>query len=471
MNTEIQQGIKIAVISDLHVMAPQLLVKGGSAFEEYLQRDRKMLVESLSILDTLISDILSQKPHLTIVTGDLTKDGERLSHELVATQLQRLVDAGIQVLVVPGNHDINNPDARVYDGDSQTPADTITRNEFATIYRNMGYDALSRRNADTLSYCRDIGDDLTILAIDACMDRLNTFVSRGDAKDHCKTSGRLEPSTQQWLVDEAERATSSGRRVIAMMHHHLVPHFHMEDTLAAPYMVDDAAQLCRRLIQAGVHVIFTGHLHISDIGQINHHQGKMVEIATAAAVGYPCQWRMVTCAPRVGKLQLRTIELHSLPGDPDFGERARETFVNCIPSMTHGVLSRYWTNIVQAINNYRDEHPFVMRYVNLPETPDAVANLLLKYLQEPVTRVYIAFAEGNEGGFDNHGVIEELITGVNHVVNETVMGILRPFVKAAMRFRIYNTARLVLRSILEDRNEIGTKHETIINDHTAIIDF
>ena len=105
MNTEIQQGIKIAVISDLHVMAPQLLVKGGSAFEEYLQRDRKMLVESLSILDTLISDILSQKPHLTIVTGDLTKDGERLSHELVATQLQRLVDAGIQVLVVPGNHD------------------------------------------------------------------------------------------------------------------------------------------------------------------------------------------------------------------------------------------------------------------------------------------------------------------------------------------------------------------------------
>ena len=28
---------------------------------------------------------------------------------------------------------------------------------------------------------------------------------------------------------------------------------------------------------------------------------------------------------------------------------------------------------------------------------------------------------------------------------------------------------MVLRSILEDRNDIGTEHETIINDHTAII--
>ena len=77
------------------------------------------------------------------------------------------MDAGIQVLVVPGNHDINNPDARVYVGDNTVPADTITRPDFAKIYRHMGYDEHSRRDPDTLSYCRDITDDLTILAIDA----------------------------------------------------------------------------------------------------------------------------------------------------------------------------------------------------------------------------------------------------------------------------------------------------------------
>lgn len=461
--------VKMAVISDLHVMAPELLVKEGKAFEDYLVRDRKMLRESLEILDTLVGDILTLKPQLVLVTGDLTKDGERLSHELVAAQLHRLAEAGIQVLVVPGNHDINNPDAKYFHGDNTQPADTITRNEFAQIYSDMGYDKPSRRDPDTLSYCRDVTDDLTILAIDACMDRLNTFVSRGDARDHTKASGSLGASSQQWIVDQAARATAAGRRVIAMMHHHLVPHFHMEDTLAAPYMVDDAAQLCQRLVQAGVHVIFTGHLHISDISQTSLSEGNMVEIATAAAVGYPCQWRVATCHTAAGKLQLRTTTLRSLPSEPDFAERAREVFKDCIPTMTHAVLSRYWPEISNAIGNYRDKHPFVMRYVNLPDTPQAIAELLLTHLQKPVTSAYIAFAEGNEGGNDNTQLIEQLIKGVDQIVDKTVKGILKPLAKAALHLRIYGTFKLVLRSILEDLNDIGTKHETVINDHTAII--
>ena len=469
MKTMNNNTVKMAIISDLHVMAPELLVNEGAAFERYLNQDRKMLRESLEILDTLVNDILNEKPQIVLVTGDLTKDGERLSHHLVASRLQRLVDAGIQVLVVPGNHDINNPDARVYDGDNATPTDTITRPEFADIYRHAGYDEHSRRDADTLSYCRDVTDNLTILAIDACMDRLNTFVSRGDARDHCKTSGNLEASSQQWLVDQASAATAAGKKVIAMMHHHLVPHFHMEDTLAAPYMVDEAGQLCQRLVQAGVHVIFTGHLHISDISQTSVREGNMVEIATAAAVGYPCQWRIATCNTAAGKMQLRSMTLHSLPSDKDFGERARDVFKNCIPTMTRGVLTRYWPEISNAIDNYRNEHSFVMRYVDVPETPDAIAELLLKNLQEPVTQAYITFAEGNEGGSDNQQLINQLIKGVDKVVDQTVRGILRPLTKAALHLRIYGTFKLVLRSILEDLNDIGTSHEAVINDHTAII--
>ena len=470
MENENEKTTKIAIISDLHVMAPKLLVNDGKAFLEYLNRDRKMLRDSLEILQTLVEEILELGPQLVLVTGDLTKDGERVSHELVAEQLQRLVDAGIQVLVVPGNHDINNPDARFFDGDDTTPATTITRNEFAEFYRNMGYDERSRRDPDTLSYCRDVTPNLTILAIDACMDRLNTFVSRGDARDHCKTGGSLEASTQQWLVEQASNATAAGKRVIAMMHHHLVPHFHMEEILAAPYMVDQAHQLCQRLIEAGVHVIFTGHLHISDIGQTNMKEGSMVEIATSAAVGYPCQWRIASCNTISGKLHMRISTLNSLPTDPDFGERARKTFVECVPTMTRGVLTRYWTEISQAIDKYRDKHPFIMHYVNIPDTPEAIAELLLKHLQEPVTQVYITFAEGNENGFDNRQIVEQLIDGVNSIVNETVRGILKPLFKLIMRLRIYSTFRLVLRSILEDLNDIGTGHETVINDHTAIID-
>ena len=54
--------IKMAIISDLHVMAPELLVKEGDAFEEYLVRDRKMLRESAEILHTLVDNIIEEKP-------------------------------------------------------------------------------------------------------------------------------------------------------------------------------------------------------------------------------------------------------------------------------------------------------------------------------------------------------------------------------------------------------------------------
>ena len=88
-----------------------------------------------------------------------------------------------------------------------------------------------------------------------------------------------------------------------------------------------------------------------------------------------------------------------------------------------------------------------------------------------MTKAYIVFAEGNESGKDNQELINQLIKGVDQIVDETTRGILRPLAKAALHLRIYGTFKLVLRSILEDLNDIGTKHESIINDHTAIIDF
>lgn len=151
MNPSPDTTIKIAIISDLHVMAPELLVNEGTAFEQYLNRDRKMLRESLEILDSLVGDILELKPNLVLVTGDLTKDGERVSHQLVAGRLQRLVDAGIQVLVVPGNHDINNPDARIYDGDTATRRPLPTRSRAANLPRYTGRWDMTGNHGATLT--------------------------------------------------------------------------------------------------------------------------------------------------------------------------------------------------------------------------------------------------------------------------------------------------------------------------------
>ena len=100
---------KMVVLSDPHVMAPGLLLSEGTAWTTYLNGQRKLVDYSQRLFDDMIVRIKRNlRPGLVLISGDLTKDGERASHQIVASQLQRLVDAGIQVLVVPGNHDINN---------------------------------------------------------------------------------------------------------------------------------------------------------------------------------------------------------------------------------------------------------------------------------------------------------------------------------------------------------------------------
>ena len=104
--------VKIAVLSDLHYMDPSLLKADGSAFQMYLMHDPKLLAESGAILQQIIRKLLVAKPDLVLISGDLTKDGEVISHKSLIRQLQILRLNHIKVLVIPGNHDINNPDRR-----------------------------------------------------------------------------------------------------------------------------------------------------------------------------------------------------------------------------------------------------------------------------------------------------------------------------------------------------------------------
>ena len=121
---------KMIVLSDVHLMAPQLLVKDGKAYEDYLEGDRKLLTESEEILDSVSERVLRAKPEVVLIAGDLTKDGERVSHDLLAKRyLAVWKKAGIRVFVIPGNHDVNNPHAVEYIGDSARRVATVSADE------------------------------------------------------------------------------------------------------------------------------------------------------------------------------------------------------------------------------------------------------------------------------------------------------------------------------------------------------
>ena len=54
--------LKIAVLSDIHIMAPQLLQGDGDAIKNYIKRDRKLLQESVALLNQAIDSIIQEHP-------------------------------------------------------------------------------------------------------------------------------------------------------------------------------------------------------------------------------------------------------------------------------------------------------------------------------------------------------------------------------------------------------------------------
>ena len=156
----------IIVLSDIHVMAPQLLEKRGTAYNNYLSQDPKLLEYSGEVLEYLVGETLQRNPDLVIIPGDLTKDGELVSHQLVVKILGRLRSAGIPVIVVPGNHDIDNPEGYYFNGDATRLAERTSPDQFKTLYADFGYNQAYAKDPASLSFVCEPLQGLVLLCID-----------------------------------------------------------------------------------------------------------------------------------------------------------------------------------------------------------------------------------------------------------------------------------------------------------------
>ncbi len=122
----ISPQIKIAVVSDIHYLDLSLMPddpENNPDFQKKMSMDRKLIELSDPIFEKVISELIAEKPDILLITGDLSFEGEKLSHETVSVSLQELENKGIKVYVIPGNNDIDNPEAKDYSGDVTTPTD------------------------------------------------------------------------------------------------------------------------------------------------------------------------------------------------------------------------------------------------------------------------------------------------------------------------------------------------------------
>jgi 3',5'-cyclic AMP phosphodiesterase CpdA len=280
-------NFRFAVVSDLHIGLPHTIWDHPSRFH---------LVEvSIPALELIVEHLEQQELDFLLLPGDLTQHGEPENHAWLQKRLSQLP---FPVYVVPGNHDVPNllPDER-----------SIGLKDFPHYYHQFGY-----HNPIELYYTCEVLPGVQLIGLNS-----NQFDDSG------KQLGRLDEQQLAWL--EQVLAQNKDKLVLVMIHHNVVEHLpgQSNHALGQRYMLENAPVLRKILSDAGVNLVFTGHLHVQDVA---YHEG-IYDITTGSLVSYPHPYRILQLrTDNQGKrwLQIESHRIKSVPGWENLPQVSRE---------------------------------------------------------------------------------------------------------------------------------------------------
>jgi hypothetical protein len=192
------------------------------------------------------------------------------------------------VFLVPGNHDLRNPEAARFEADGSKPVPSIDADEFRAIYADFGFNEAIRSDPDSLSYLAEPVPGLWLLALDSCRYR--------EQERKGIVHGRLYPATVSWVHQVLSDAVREGKSVLPFLHHGVLSHFETQKKYYPDHIIAEDEQLSAMLAGFGVRVVFTGHSHAQDITvQRWQDQDKrfLYDVCTGSLITYPCPYRMV----------------------------------------------------------------------------------------------------------------------------------------------------------------------------------
>lgn len=282
------RSVRFAIVSDPHIALPQTIAYTPQRFH---------LVEvSIPAIEQILRSLETQPLDFLLLPGDLTQHGERENHEWLAQRLRQLP---FPAYVVPGNHDIIHPERQGH---------TIGLAEFPRIYQGLGYEG------DRLYYHQPLVPGLHLIG-------LNSIAF--DAAGKQLYSGFVDAEQLAWLTAKLEALRDDW--VMVAIHHNVLEHLpgQSQHPMGRRYITQNRDDLIQRLRQGRVNLLFTGHLHVQDIAQLD----DLWEITTGSLVSYPHPYRILTLTTQAsGHRQLR-VESHrvrSVPGWPDLQTASRQ---------------------------------------------------------------------------------------------------------------------------------------------------
>ena len=273
---------KIIQATDLHYQSASS-EDDGAAFNTFVERcDGKVVKYLPQLLDAFMDQVIKEKPAALVLSGDITMNGEKINHEELSERLHKVQDAGIPVLVIPGNHDINNPNAAVYFGDEKESTDSVTLEEFYDLYHMYGYDQAISRDSASLSYVYQLDERNRLLMLDSCQYEPKNLVE-----------GRIKEETLAWMEEQLQKAKEDGMQILPIAHHNLLAQSRMYTTQCA---MENNGEVIDLLQKYKIPLFLSGHLHVQRIRKHKAEPGVaddaygIQEIITDSISIPPCQY-------------------------------------------------------------------------------------------------------------------------------------------------------------------------------------
>lgn len=302
IDTDERAPLQVGVVSDIHYCAETMTGNWCDAFMQYAQNTSKEHLQTPGLLESALAALAAHAEEngmrYVLLPGDLTANGEYDAHVELAARLERFEEeTGLSVLVINGNHDINNYHGFTFRNGKREEARITTPDEFREIYRNLGYDLAyhtftpQNGRAGMMSYSVRLDGGYRLIVLD-----VNKYTADATEKgtDVQETGGAITDELMAWALAEIEDAKACGEAVIGMEHHGIVEHFKVQSSVFQLFLVDDWQERAEAFADAGLHYMLTGHMHDTSITDWVSDNGSVIyDISTATLTGYPNTFREV----------------------------------------------------------------------------------------------------------------------------------------------------------------------------------
>lgn len=269
-------SVEIIIASDLHYLAEELTDKGENFTYMVEHGDGKLVNYIWELTDAFVQQVIKRKPDALVLSGDLSFNGELLSHRELAVLLEPIEEAGIPIAVIPGNHDINCTWASFFDSMEQLPAAMAGPADFEKIYRDYGYGEAVSRDEYSLSYTYQLTDTIQLMMLDSCQ-----------YEPENKVGGVIRSETYTWMEEQLMEAWNQGMTVLPVAHHNLLEE---SQIYTLDCTIEHSEQLIDMLDEWGIPLFLSGHLHVQHYMNSQPNGTGIYEIVTSSLATPPCQY-------------------------------------------------------------------------------------------------------------------------------------------------------------------------------------